>query len=225
MNDSGGIGTLSERSLHAALKQRYSRPGDLIEHEVDGYVIDIVRDGQLIEIQTGNLSGFRRKLAHLLQNHPVHLVLPVAAEKHIVREDRHGKVMGRRRSPKRGRGIDVFAELVGIPNLLMHPDLTIEVVLVRKEVVLRDDGRGSWRRRRWSVRDSRLLGVEGSVTLASIRDFQNLLPEDLPRPFTNADLSKALGCGLDIASQMTYVMRRIGAVTVVGKRDRASLYI
>ena len=51
------IGTLNEGSLHAALKLWYADPGDLVEHPVDGYVIDLVRDDLLIEVQTG---GFAR---------------------------------------------------------------------------------------------------------------------------------------------------------------------
>ena len=37
------IGTLAEKSLHAQLKQLYAAPGDLLEHPLDGYVVDIAR--------------------------------------------------------------------------------------------------------------------------------------------------------------------------------------
>ena len=37
------IGTLAEKSLHAQLKQLYAAPGDLLEHSLDGYVVDIAR--------------------------------------------------------------------------------------------------------------------------------------------------------------------------------------
>ena len=47
-----GIGLLNEKPLHASLKQWYARPGDRFEVAVGGFVIDIVRDDLLIEIQT-----------------------------------------------------------------------------------------------------------------------------------------------------------------------------
>jgi hypothetical protein len=72
------IGTLSEKSLHAGLKQWYGRPSDQFEVPVDGYVIDIRRDDTLIEIQTRQLGAMKRKLAALLPNHPVHLLHPIA---------------------------------------------------------------------------------------------------------------------------------------------------
>ena len=37
------IGTLGEKSLHAALKRWYARPDDQIECVVEGYHIDLVR--------------------------------------------------------------------------------------------------------------------------------------------------------------------------------------
>ena len=49
------IGTLNEKSLHAALKEWYAKPEDLIEVPVDGFTVDIVRGDLLIEIQTRNL--------------------------------------------------------------------------------------------------------------------------------------------------------------------------
>ena len=75
------IGTLNEKSLHAALKQWYARPDDLIEVSVDGFTVDIVRGDLLIEIQTRNLSAIKRKLMTLVEQHPVRLVYPVAQDK------------------------------------------------------------------------------------------------------------------------------------------------
>ena len=54
--ESGLIGTLAERSLHAKLKRLYMEPGDWIEEKVAGYWVDICRPGagrDVIEIQTG----------------------------------------------------------------------------------------------------------------------------------------------------------------------------
>ena len=216
---------LGEGSLHALIKLWYSQPGDVLETEVDGFIIDIVRDDWLIEIQTGNFSSIRRKLTYLLRDHAVHLVHPIPREKWIVRQNASGGLLGRRKSPKRGRVIDIFTELVRIPNIVMDPNLTIEVLLTRQEEVLRDDGKGSRHRKHWSLYDHRLLEVVDSAMLASLKDFQDLLPEILPRPFTNKDLAGALKCHISLAQKMTYTLRRMGAITQVGKRANAILYM
>ncbi|MCL5952680.1 MAG: hypothetical protein M1132_13345 [Chloroflexi bacterium] len=79
-----GIGIRNEKSLHAAIKQWYALPGDLLEQPVDGYIVDMVRGPLLIEIQTRNLSALRRKLHALVLHHPVRLVYPIARDKWIV---------------------------------------------------------------------------------------------------------------------------------------------
>ena len=146
------IGTYQEKSLHAALKAWYAAPGDRTEQPVDGYVADLVRGDELIEIQTRNFGALKRKLSALLQNHAVRLVHPIPAQKWIVRLDRDGTtVLSRRRSPKRGSVFDVFDELVSIPGLVANPQFSLEVLLVEVEETRCHDGRGSWRRRGWSI--------------------------------------------------------------------------
>jgi len=218
------IGTLSETSLHAALKSWYGKAGDQYEVSVDGYIIDIVRGDLLIEIQTRHLYTLKRKLKNLLPYHPVHLVYPIPREKWIVRQSAAGALIGRRRSPKRGRVIDVFNELVRIPHLLPDAHLTIQVLLTQQEDVLRDDGQGSWRRRHWSVHDRRLLDVVERHTFGSVRDYRALLPANLPQPFTNRDLAAALQCHPGLAQKMTYTLRQIGGISLAGKQGSTLLY-
>jgi hypothetical protein len=219
-----GIGTLAERSLHAALKERFSQPGDLVEEKVDGYVIDIVRAGTLIEIQTGGFSRFKAKLANLLPRHAVHVIYPVVSQREVVRLDAAGAQMSRRKSPLRRGFLDAVGELAPISLLLMDPNLTVEIVLVREEFSTRDDGRGSWRRRGRSVADRRLLGVEGSVVLSSIGDYARILPPRLPTEFTVKELANLGRCSTSAAGKAAYAMRRAGVLRVVGKRGNALVY-
>ncbi len=218
------IGELRETSLHAALKAWIARPGDLIETRVEGYVVDIVRGSQLIEIQTGRFSGLKPKLAALLSGHQVRLVYPVAQARWVVRTAADGVVLGRRKSPVRGVVEQVFRELVSIPALALHPRFSLEVLLIEEEQVWRDDGRGSWRRQRWSIADRRLLRVVDQLPLETAGDYQVLLPPGLPELFTTAELAEGLGQPKRLAGQMVYCLREMGLVTAHGKRGRAVLY-
>lgn len=219
-----GIGSLGEGSLHAGLKAWYARPGDRLETLVDGYVIDIVGEDRLVEIQTGNFTAIRPKLERLLDHHRLLLVHPVARERWIVRTTADGEVLGRRKSSQRGRVEDVFRQLVRLPHLLSHPNLTLEVALIQEEQVLCDDGRGSWRRGRWSVYDRRLLAVLETRTFAAPGDLAALLPLDMPRLFTNRDLAVALHCRTDLAQKMTYSLQAMGALARAGKQGNTILY-
>ena len=178
------IGVMQEMSLHAALKAWYAQPGDQLEMKVDGYVVDIVRDGgaELIEIQTRNFSAMRRKLAVLTRNHHVRLVYPVPVEKWIVRlaPDEQTE-LSRRRSPKRGQVTEIFRELPGIARFVADPNFTIEVLLIRAEEVLcttRGLRRASWRRKGWCVHDRRLIEVVDRRILETPADFRAFLPVD-----------------------------------------------
>ena len=219
------IGTLQENSLHAALKDWYSLPGDQIEQRVDGYWIDIVRGDLLIEIQTRNFSAIKPKLHRLVENHPVRLVYPIAQEKWIVRLSTEGdQPISRRKSSRRGRLEHVFSELVRIPHLVAHPNFSLEVLITREEEIRRNDGLGSWRRQGWSIVDRRLLEVVDRVRLETPSDFSAFLPASLPGPFTNSELSVALGIPNYLASKAAYSLRSMGLIEVIGKRGRAYLY-
>lgn len=221
-----GVGTLNEKPLHAALKERLALPGDRFEVDVDGYVIDIVRGDCLIEIQTRNVSKIKRKLAALAENHCLRLVYPVAAEKWIVRLAADGEsVLGRRRSPLRGSVELVFRELVSIPQLLLHPNFSLEVLLVREEEVRRQDANfRNWRRRGWATQERRLLDIVERRTFATAAGLSSLLPAALPDPFTTRQLAKAIHQPAWLAGKMAYCLREMGAVALVGKQGNAFLY-
>jgi len=215
---------VTEQSLHNQLKEWYTGDGAEAEATVDGYVVDVVRDGLLIEVQTGNFSAIKDKLRDLLGSHRVRLVHPVPRVKHIVRLDGDGAEVSRRRSPKRGRYEDVFYELVYIPEMCGLDGFELEVVLVDAEEYLIDDGRGSWRRRGWSVHDRRLVEMVERRVFTGPRDFIDLLPEALPPEFTARQLAKAAGLRIRLAQKMVYCLRRMKVVEVCGKRGRANLY-
>ena len=222
---SSGIGTLSEKSLHAGLKDWVSQPGDEFEVKVGGFVIDVVRQELLIEIQTRHLYAIKRKLTKLLSNgHEIRLLHPIAREKWIVRETAVGDPISRRKSPKRGQTLDIFKEMVRLTGLIPHPNLTIEVLLTQEEEILRDDGKGSWRRKRWSIHDRRLLDVVSRQSFGDKTDYLAVIPEELERPFTNKQLAYALGCRHDLATKITYTLRQMELLEIIGKEGRSNLY-
>lgn len=218
------IGTLQETSLHAALKDWYAGSGGQAETEIDGYLIDLVREDELVEIQTGSFGAIKTKLKRLLADHQVRLVYPVARERWVVRQNRRGRQVARRKSPKRGRLEDIFDELVRIPHLASSPSLTLEVIFVQEEVVWRDDGKGSWRRKGWSVADRRLLSVLEQVPMEWPGGYLSLLPVSLEADFTNKDLARALKLRASQAQKMTYCLSRMGILDCIGRRGRYNLY-
>jgi len=218
------IGTLNEKPLHASLKDFYAEEGDRFEVPLDGYCIDLVRGELLVEFQTANFGAMRRKLTALLPDHRVRLVHPIAAQKWIVRTSRGGRVLSRRKSPKHGCIDHVFEELVYLPDMLADPNFSLEVLMVHEEEVRRQDRR-KWRRGGWATMERRLLEIVDRWVFETPADLADLLPGDLPEPFTTADLAKALGKPQWLTQKMAYCLRHAGAIAIQAKRGNAYLYV
>ena len=218
------IGSLNEKPLHASLKEWYRREGDRLEVPIEGFVVDLVRDGLLIEIQTRGFSAMRRKFDRLLDSHSMQLVYPVAAEKWIVKLDENGREVSRRRSPKRGIAADVCEELVSFPSLLSHPNFNLEIALVEEEEVRRPDAKNGWRRGGFVIEERRLIDVLETVDVGSPEGLLGLLPEGLPDPFTSSDLADGLGRSRHLAQEVGYCLRVSGAVKTIGRDKRGILY-
>lgn len=217
-----GIGLLNEKPLHASLKQWYARPGDRFEVPVDGFVIDIVRDDLLIEIQTRNFASIKSKLTNLARCHRVRLVYPIVQEKWIVRSGK-GDGANRRKSPKKGRMEDLFRELVSIPQLLLNPNFSLEVLMIRGEEVRRYNEAKRRVRKRWLMEGRRLLDVVDQRSFGHSADWLRFLPDGLEL-FTTSDLAIRMNTGRDLAQKMAYCLREARMIELIGKRGRANLY-
>ena len=216
-----------ETSLHRDLKTLYARGPARFEVALDGYRIDVVDRGCLIEIQHGSLAAIRDKVRDLLGDHRVLVVKPIVAGKLLVkRTAKGGEVASRRRSPLRGGLLDIFDELVHFTRVFPHPRLTLDVVLVEVEE-WRYPGHG--RRRRWrqgdyEVEDQKLVSVCSTRRLRTAADLAALAACPLPPRFHTGDLAASLQVRREMAQRIAYCFREMGAVRSVGKRGNALLY-
>jgi hypothetical protein len=218
------IGVLREGPLHAAVKAALAQPGDRFEVPVGRFVIDLVRaDGELVEVQTGGFGALGKKLDALLDEHRIRIVYPVAAELRIVRVDEHGQVLSVRWSPKRATAAAVFDKLVAFPSLLTHPNLTIEVLLLREDHI-RAPQPTTTRRRTRDPGERRMVEVLDQVTLRTSKDILAALPALPVEPFTTRELAAVLRCSTQLAQRTLYCLRKIGIVEPAGNRGRAPLH-
>ena len=220
---STSIGLMNEKPLHASLKQWYARPGDQFEVPVDGFVIDIVRNDLLIEIQTRNFASINSKLCKLTRSYEVRLVYPVVQEKWILRSASDGGTAVRRKSPKRGRLEDLFWELVSIPRLLSNPNFSLEVLMIREEELRRYEGKQKWRRRGWVVEGRRLVEVLDRRLFGKSADWLTFVPDGL-QSFTTKDLATVADTRRDLAQKMAYCLRQARMIELIGRQGRANLY-
>ena len=226
MTVSTGLSTYREGSLHAALKAIYARPGDRVEESVDGYVVDVVRDDELVEVQTASFASAARKLRRLTLDRRLVLVYPIATERWLVHVDADGVVGARRRSPRRGSAFDLFDELVAFPELVAESNFRIELVLVREEEVRGPVPAGARYRypRTWWRLDRRLLEIVETIRVDTPADLIGLLPASLPESFTSADLAGGSAHSKRLATRAVYCLHRAGAARCTGRRGRFNTY-
>ncbi len=179
---------------------------------LDGFVIDIRRGDQLIEIQTTSFASMGRKLDRVLAAHPVLIVHPIAVETYL-----HKPGAKTRKSPKRSDVYGLFDELVSMPTLLDHPNLEIEVVLV--VVDKHQEADPSLRRNRggWRTTDRRLREIRDEVRLQTVDDLVRFIPEGLPEVFTTADLARLAPTSRDRAQKMAYCLRDTGHFELIDR--------
>jgi hypoxanthine-guanine phosphoribosyltransferase len=224
-----------ESSLHRELKRLYAGETARTEVRLGRYIIDaIICDEQgcdiLIEVQHGPLTAIRDKIKVLLEKHPLRVVKPLIAKKHLYKRARkNGKKLEKRVSPKRMTLLHIFEELVHMTRIFPHPNLTLEVPLV-EIAEYRRPGHG---KRRWRrdgdhvVEDQKLVEIHDTRDLRTLADLRALIECDercLPTEFTTRELADQCKVSRSLAQQIAYVLRQCGATVVLGKQKRAWLY-
>lgn len=214
-----------ESTLHRQLKEHYAADAALREVTLDGYRIDAVVDGRLIEVQSAPLGAIRDKVLRLLESHDVLVVKPLAARKQLIRYQRRGgRVASIRQSPRKETVYDLFLELVNFVTVFPHPRLTLEVVLTEQEEH-RVPAAKRWRRSKgFRVEDRRLVGIRETHSFRTTDDVLALLPPTLDCGFSTADLAKAIGLPRWHAQKIAYCLRRIEAIELIGKSGNSCLY-
>jgi len=216
-----------ETSLHRALKDHYAADAQSREVPIGSYRIDAVAGGRLIEIQHGALAAIRDKVAELLTEHRVSVVKPIVVRKTLVKQDRRGgEIVGRRLSPKRGRPIDLFNDLIHFLNVFPHRRLILEAPLVEIEEY-RYPGHG--KRRRWragdfQIEDQRLVAITDVFRFRRATDLAALIPCPLPKTFDTGDLAEGLDIRRWEAQRIAYCLRKTGVFRQAGKRGNTLLY-
>lgn len=220
-----GIGTLSEKTLHAVLKLYYEPDEDKHEVAMSGYYADIYNDKGIIEIQTRQLNKLRDKLSVFLQDYHVTVVYPLPFNKWLswVNPD-NGEVQGRRKSPRHFTEYDAFYELYKIKSCLKNPNLSINLVLMDMEEYKLLNG-WSYDKKRGSTRYDRVpVGIRRIVKFDRIEDYMQLVPADLKEDFTVKDFAMAAGVSVEASRYTLNILNYLEIVKRTGRVKNGYVY-
>lgn len=220
-----GIGTLSEKTLHAVLKLYYEPDEDKHEVAMSGYYADIYNDKGIIEIQTRQLNKLRDKLSVFLQDYHVTVVYPLPFNKWLswVNPD-NGEVQGRRKSPRHFTEYDAFYELYKIKSYLKNSNLSINLVLMDMEEYKLLNG-WSYDKKRGSTRYDRVpVGIRRIVKFDRIEDYMQLVPADLKEDFTVKDFAMAAGVSVEASRYTLNILNYLEIVKRTGRVKNGYVY-
>lgn len=220
-----GIGTLSEKTVHAILKNYYEPDEDRQEIPIENYVADIYADGEIIEIQTRHFHKLRDKLKTFLPLYPVTIVYPIPREKWLIWIDEEsGELSAKRKSPKKGNAYMIFPELYKIKMFLKDENLRIRPVLLDMEEYRLLNG---WSRdkKKGSCRFDRIpTELVEEVEINCLEDYMQFVPYDLPEQFTAKEFAKAAHITTALAQTTLNILFHVEVVERIGKQGNAYLY-
>ncbi len=220
-----GIGTLSEKTVHAILKNYYEPDEDRQEIPIDNYVADIYTRGEIIEIQTRQFNRMRDKLNAFLPQFPVTIVYPIPREKWIIWIDEEsGELSKKRKSPAKGNPYVVFPELYKIKMYLKNPNLRLRLALIDMEEYKLLNG-WSRDRKRGSNRYDRIpTELVEEVEINCLEDYMQFVPFELKGGFTSKEFAKAAHIPVHLAQTALNILHFVGTVERVGKQGNMYVY-
>ena len=217
-----GIGTLSEKSVHAVLKNYYAPSKDALEVAVNGYVADIcdTETNTIIEIQTRQFYTMKNKLRAFLPEFDLTIVYPLIMSKYVFNIDPDsGAVISKRKSPKKHSIYEIFVEMYGIRDFLNDPHLHFKVVTLEAEEY-RYKGLSEQHGRKTKVLSDIIpLRILEEIDIYELRDLIMFLPEELGSEFTRSSLAKAAGISKTLSGYVAALMYVTGLVKRDGTRS------
>lgn len=207
------------------LKNYYAPDETQHEIPVEGCVADIFNGKEIIEIQTRSFDRMRPKLERFLPLYPVTIVYPIPYCKHVFWIDEEtGEISGGRKSPLKGSPYLAFKELYRIKAYLQDPNLTIRLTFLNMEEYKLLNGWSRDKKRGSSRYDRIPISIEQEVEFTCAQDYVQLIPYDLPEPFTSAQLGKAVHIRKEQAGIVCNILHDLGVIERDGKKGNAYLY-
>lgn len=220
-----GIGTLSEKTVHAILKNYYEPSLEKQEVPIDRYVADIFTGQEIIEIQTRHFYKLKEKLSCFLPQYPVTIVYPVSREKWIIWiEEETGELSKKRKSPLKGNEYTIFPELYRIKPFLKHPNLRIRLVFLEVEEYKLLNGFGQNKKKGATKFDRIPTKLLGEMEVTCLKDYMQFVPAELEGEFTTKDFAKFAHIPVALAQTVVPILYEVGMITRTGKQGKQYLY-
>ena len=233
-----GIGTLSEKQMHAAIKkficpdeEKHEIKIQNSEHYIGAnenknrkFVADVLDGGTIYEIQTGSFAPLKEKIRWIFENTTYNVVLihPMPENLYVSYIDENGNISPRKKSNQSKKLKHIVGELYHVKEFIGDPRFTLIALMIEADQYRK---RSSQKKR---ARTKKYETIPSSLICAHIfkssLDYKIFLPDSLEGEFTVKQYSKASGIlGLD-AYSIVKLLVELGHIEECGKIGKAKSY-
>ncbi len=236
-----GIGTLSEKQMHAAIKRFICPDGSCHEIPLDTgeragetdecgkkikrrkFVADILKNGNVYEIQTGALPPLTEKIKWILENtnHNVTVIHPIAETKWVNVLNKQNDIEKRYRSPLKGKLNDIAPELYAIKDFVNSPRFSLVILFMEAEQYIKAAAKKGRSRPRYKKYELIPVNLLRAHVFRNLDDYKIFIPDSIDGEFTVktfSSLSKIRGRDAYVA---VYSLCDLGLIEECGKIGRA----
>ena len=239
-----GIGTLSEKQMHAAIKRficpdeafheipldRGERAGELDENgkkiKKRKFVADILKNGNVYEIQTGALPPLTEKIRWILENttHNVTVIHPIAETKWVNVLSKNNDLDRRYRSPVKGKISDIAPELYAIKDFAGSPRFSLVILFMEAEQYVKAAAKKGRSRLKYEKYELIPVNLLRAQVFHTVNDYKIFIPDTLTDEFTVKDFSASTKIRGRDAYLSVYSLCNLGLIEECGKIGRAKAF-
>lgn len=220
-NIQNSIGTKQERTLHQYLKYYFCPDAKNHEQKCNGYIVDILKDNQIIEIQTSSFNTMRKKLEALLENYSITIVYPIIQERTLYNFNESGELESIRKSPKREHPLKIGKELYKINHLLNNKNLSF-IGVILKVYEERIPYINRYKQKRMTRINQIPYELVEIINLKSASDFKHIIPFE--EEFTAADFKSKIKLSKRDSSACLLALRTLNAIEIARKDGKKYIY-
>ena len=239
-----GIGTLGEKQMHAAIKRficpdeacheipldNGERAGELDENgkkiKKRKFVADILKNGNVCEIQTGALPPLTEKIKWILENtnYNVTVIHPIAETKWVNVLNKQNDLDRRYRSPVKGKLNDIAPELYAVKDFVSSPRFSLVVLFMEAEQYIKATTKKGRSRTKYQKYELIPVNLLRAHVFRTIDDYKIFIPDTLEGEFTVSQFSQSSKIRGRDAYLTTYSLRDLGLIEECGKLGRAKAF-
>lgn len=215
------IGTLSEKSVHAELKDMIA-DREYQELKVLNYICDVVIDNEIYEVQTSKFKAISNKIRNLLErtDYNITVLIPVYRKNKIIFYE-NNEIVRESRTRHKGVLMDRIDELESLKEFIGHKRFKIKFIELDTIDIRLSGGRAN----RGIKQDKQIEKVLNTYLIENSCDLNCFVSMyDIGETFTVADIKKYTKTNAKYLHNGLKILKEMKVIDLIGKKGNAFVF-